>query len=104
MMWPWVSRAWLDSVVAERDFLRSQLAAALDHNRRLDRAEAGLTEAPKEQKPADPVPSKIRKLAEAFGSSMTQQDQLARARRAHAEGMPWEEVEQTMLAALNEGQ
>lgn len=94
----------LTSLLSERDFLRSQLAVALDHNRRIERKQAGLTEAPAEQKQADPVPAKIRKLAEAFGSSLTQGDQLTRARRAHADGMTWDEVEATMLAALNEGQ
>lgn len=101
---PWVARSTLTAVTAERDWLRGELAKALDHNRRIDRVASGLTEVAKEAKAPDPVPAKIRTLAGKFGSSATQQDQLSRATRAHAGGMSWDEVEATMLAALNEGQ
>ena len=118
MRWPLVARGTLDGIVranealganlcslmSERDFLRSQLALALEQNRRIARREAGLPDQQRRDKADDAVPANIRKLASQFGSSMTQQDQLSRAKRAHAEGMTWEEVEATMLAALNEGQ
>lgn len=88
--------------ISERDWLRAQLETALDHNRRLERKEAGLTERPREPKEPDPVPEKIRKIISAFGSSLTQEDQMTRAKRAHAEGATWEEIEGFLLAGLNE--
>lgn len=109
MRLPWVSRLAYDAIntarlhlLDERVWLREQLAQALDHNRRLERKEAGLTEKPREPKEPDPVPEKIRKIIGAFGSSLVQEDQLTRCKRARADGASWEEIEGFLLRGLNE--
>lgn len=88
--------------MSERDYLRGELAKALDHNRRLERKEAGLTEKPREPKEPDPVPEKIRKIVSAFGSTLTQEDQMTRVKRAHADGSSWDDIEGFLLQGLNE--
>lgn len=90
----------LCSLMSERDYLRRSLDTALDHNRRLERRDAGLSERPREERTNDPIPPSIRELASKFGSTMTQQDQLTRAKRARADGAGWAEIERTMRDAL----
>lgn len=90
------------SLMSERDWLRSQLATALDHNRRLERKEVGLTEKPREPKERESIPANITKIISAFGSAMTQEDQRTRVLRARADGASWDDIEAFLLAGLNE--
>ena len=62
LRWPWVSRLAFDAVSAERDRLLAENARLLDHVTRMERADRGLSEVPRQPRPPmEPMP---RDLAE----------------------------------------
>lgn len=124
MRWPWVSREVMSGLIAandalglattqligERDWLRAELHNALDHTRRLERKEAGLTEKPREPKPRVVLPARLDKIIGNFGGSVTQEMQRAGATHLYAnllaggksEDDAADEVEAFLLQGLNE--
>lgn len=75
MRLPWVGRAAYDAVCAHRDWLASQLVVALDHNRRLDRAESKLPETPiPQRRTREPMPPDIREAIQAWDGETTRRN------------------------------
>jgi len=50
--WPWVSRLAYEQVASERDRLRAQNDALIEHLKRIDRAEHGMPELPRQPRAA----------------------------------------------------
>lgn len=98
MRWP-VSRTAYDAVASERDYLREQLAQALDHNRRIERVEAGRPEVPVQHKqPREPMPDDVKQAIGGWEGDSTRMRLEAEAyRRAERDG-GWDGV-RTDLAA-----
>jgi hypothetical protein len=60
MRWPWVGREADAAVCSERDYLRTELSRATDHERRMERRAAGLPEAPKAEREVINVPDDLK--------------------------------------------
>ncbi len=103
MRWPLVGRAAFDVLERDNVWLREQLAAALDHNRRLERREAGLTElAPQPRKPPEPIPPEVRTMIEAFDSKATRQSLQRQVMQRRGEGYGWPEIAQELAKVMPE--
>lgn len=123
MRWPLVSVRVVDALMqanaslnlaatqamSERDYLREQLRDALDHARRLERRDAGLTEKPREARPAAVAPARITKIAERFGAQATRDGMVSGAMRYYADIRPrfetdadaWDTVASWLVEQLN---
>lgn len=114
MTWPWVARstadalvvangalsAHLTSLLSERDYLRAQLAAALDHNRRIERVEAGRPELPVQiRQPREPMPVDIAEAIGAWESQETRDKLEADAYRSYEKHGTWDRARGALSAA-----
>ena len=96
---PWVSRAAYDAVVSERDWLRGQLAAATEHNRRMERVEAGRPEVPIPHRPTrEPMPPDVRAAIDAWASEDTRNQLEADAYRRYERDQSWDRVREALSA------
>lgn len=106
MTWPWVSRLAFDTVaescvrlVGERDWLREQLAAAIEHNRRMERVEAGRPEVPiVHRQPREPMPTDISEAIGAWDSEETKGRLMADAYRSYERTGSWDLARTTLSA------
>jgi len=99
MRWPWVSRAYAEAVVEERDRLRAQVDKLLDHMTRVDRTEKGLPELPAQpRRPAPQLTPRIRQLIARYGSAAIQDNLLRQAERALRKGKSAQEIERELEA------
>lgn len=103
-VWPWVSKAYLaymekahhDSETALRteiEWLRAELAKALERRDRIDRVESGLTEVahrPKEKR--EPMPPPLRDYIDSFASVSTRRQMAGVAYKRNAEGESWVDI------------
>lgn len=94
MRFPWVSRELYESACAERDRLRTQNDDLLNHRVRVDRAENGMSELPRDyRKPLDPPPKSIAEYIKKFAFKATRQAMWAEANKRRKAGQSWEEIE-----------
>lgn len=92
---------------SERDFLRAELRNALDHNRRLERIQAGASELPVvPRKPMEPIPADLREKINAFESqhirSELERGAIASFQRHQSWDRAHEKLDET-LAGMEEG-
>lgn len=104
MKWPWVSRAYMEYVrtsgieaekrlLGEIDWLKEELAKALEKRDRIDRVDAGLSELPKAPpKPREPMPPELTGYILAFGNMSAKRQMRAVAYRRYANGESWEAI------------
>lgn len=69
---PLVSRLAYDEACRARDRAESQVDTLLDHVRRVERVERGMTEMPRQQKPAEVMPDDMIAYVQGWGSPETQ--------------------------------
>jgi len=93
MKWPWVSREMLETVIAERDWLRAQNTELLNHVKRIDRARQGLSEVPREPKPAIiQMPQELHAYFDGFSNKALARQSRNEAYRRHAAGLSWDTI------------
>ncbi len=87
-----IDREAFNVVVDERDRLREQVDKLLDHERRMERVEHGLTE--KERQERDPIGVMPRDMREYMKKwpPQTRNHQIRLARKQRAEGKRWDEI------------
>lgn len=107
MRWPWVSRRAFDALVdqldeqrqrsiglaAQVDLVVHQNAGLLDHIMRMQRREAGLPEAPRQQKPdIGPIPRPLLDHINSFAAKSVRKLQRDQAIQRRKNGEPWEVI------------
>jgi len=102
--WPWVSRLAFEQVASERDRLRVQNDQLLDHLRRVDRAEHGMSEVPREpRQPQEPMPKSLRAYFNGFADQRMAKMMRDAAYAQHIkQGVPWPDIEREALAEKEE--
>lgn len=90
MRWPWTSRARLDDLRTERDWLRQKVDDLTAQLVRLERKREGLPEVPKERPKLEPMPVELRRYLLGFAS--TGRQQIAEVFRRHAAGESWDAI------------
>lgn len=105
MNWPWVSRRAYDVVIDERDRLREQNDALLDHIRRVDRIEHGVPELPRQPRPAfEPMPQELLHYINSYGDERFQKMQRDEAyKRHHKLGQPWSRIMAEVMGEDEDG-
>ena len=77
----------------------------IDHRRRIERRQAGLSEVPADQrkeKPREPIPENVRELIEPFHSIEARAGVEADCYALHARGVPWKEIKRLLQQQLLE--
>lgn len=117
MRWPWVSREryeelkserdrlrerphreTVEQVRDERDRLREQVDQLQDNLTRIKRAQAGLSETPRPDRPQrKPMPTDLREYIDAFGNPSIRKQMRDECLRAHARGRPWNDIKDEVL-------
>jgi hypothetical protein len=112
--WPFVTAATMDALIrandalstgltqliSERDWLRVQLASALDHNRRMERIEAKVHETPiPHRQPREPMPAEVRDAIDAWDSEDTRSRLEADAWRLYERTQDWGRVKDALAAS-----
>lgn len=102
MKWPWVSRSSRDAVQAECDRLNARLDMLLDHRRRVERKEAGLSEVPHREKPKQDMPPEVWALyRQLYGDSGSHTQTMQRKEMFKlADQAGWDAVKVTLMEEL----
>lgn len=102
MILPWVSRLAYDAVCSERDRLRLQLDSLLDHVKRTDRLEHGVSEVPRPPRPPlEPMPHSLREKLDGWSNASIRREERNQCFRRHAQGVSWAQIEQEVDARIN---
>jgi hypothetical protein len=89
-----------DTLVDERDRLRAQNDNLLEHLKRMDRVEHGVSELPVERKaPLEPMPQMLRDYIQSFASPSIQKEMRDQSFKRHARGEPWASILADVLPA-----
>jgi hypothetical protein len=95
MTWlPWVSRGRYDDMREQRDRLIMANGKLMDHVMRIDRTEHGLTEKPVEKRTLKRIPESVTNLIAGFSNTTIQSSMTMEAKKQHAAGKPWPEIEE----------
>jgi hypothetical protein len=98
MKWPWVSRGAFEAVCGERDRLIEQNGKLLDHVKRVDRAEHGLAEVPREpRKKIESMPDDLAEHLNAFADPSIRRAQRNEAYKRHLAGESWEAIKREAM-------
>lgn len=93
MRWPWIARARLDDAIGQIVHLRAEVDKLTDNLVRISRREAGLSETPRDPRPAlKPMPPDLADYIRGFASSSVQKTMRDTAYRQHAAGKTWGEI------------
>jgi hypothetical protein len=104
MKWPWVSKVYLeymekahhDEITRLREqseWLKEELAKALEKRDRIDRVEAGMTEVPHKPKAKrPPMPQELKEYIQSAGTVSTRRSMMSVAYKRNAEGESWEDI------------
>jgi hypothetical protein len=110
MIWPWVSRARFDDAaeqvrarlsdaMGQVEHLRAEVDRLTDALVRIGRSEAGLSEEPRQPRPApEPMPDELVKYIAAFGNRTVRREMTAVAWRRHVRGTPWATIVAEVMA------
>jgi iron-sulfur cluster repair protein YtfE (RIC family) len=94
MKWPWVSRLAYEILRDERDRLREQNDGLMEHLKRVDRVEHGMTELPREPKRVlEPMPQELVEFINEHASPHIRREMRNQAfKRYHSKGESWAQI------------
>jgi hypothetical protein len=72
----------------------------MDHQRRLERKDAGLTELAPDRKPVDEMPTSLRRILRGYRSPTTRRMKFREAYELRAQGESWVDIQKIMVAEL----
>jgi hypothetical protein len=101
--WSWlpVPRGQLEAVEAERDHWKQVAETYMDHQRRLERKDAGLTELAPDRKPVDEMPTSLRRILRGYRSSTTRRMKFREAYELRARGESWVDIQREFVAEID---
>jgi hypothetical protein len=98
VQWPWVGRLAFDLSRREVEYLRGQNQVLQDALIRLQRKQSGLSELPREARPAvEPMPDELKAYIEGFAGKGIRKQMRDTAFRRHAGGESWNSIVRDVL-------
>jgi hypothetical protein len=101
--WSWlpIPRGQLLAVEADRDRWRAVAESYMDHQRRLERKDAGLTELAPKPRLVDEMPNSLRRILRGYRSSTTRRMKFREAYEMRAQGESWVDIQREMVAEID---
>ena len=94
MKWFWVSRRAYDLAIEERDRLRVQVDGVIDTLTRIQRAQMGMSEVPRQRKErvVEPMPPEVYEYIERTANPSLRSEQKRVVWRRHGTGESWDSI------------